>query len=122
MAEQIQKATGNSLRFAFDTISDATSQSVCVKSLSSTPEGSAAGKVVTIQGPSKEAQALRSDVVIQRECRNLLSKDEVLTPDISALSHTHIHCSWSLFQLRTHGPVPGFGCRPRAHGLMDAQD
>ena len=67
--EQIQKKVGNSLGFAFDTISDATSQAICVKSLSSDPEGTSPRKLVVVLPPKKEAQALRDDVVIQRECR-----------------------------------------------------
>lgn len=65
VVEQIQKTADSSLKFAFDTISDATSQAICVKSLSPSPEGTPQGKVVTIQPPNKEARALRDDVVIQ---------------------------------------------------------
>ena len=77
VVEQIQKTTGKSLRFAFDTISDATSQPICVKSLSPALGGTTQGKVVTIQAPNKEAQALRDDVVIQREYL-FCSKDSAL--------------------------------------------
>ncbi|KAF8603438.1 GroES-like protein [Ceratobasidium sp. AG-I] len=65
VVEQIQKTTGNSLRLAFDTISDAATQAISVKSLSSAPEGTTPKKLVVVQPPNKEAQALRNDVVIQ---------------------------------------------------------
>lgn len=67
VVEQIQKATSNSLMFAFDTISEATTQLICVKSLAPAPEGSTPGKLIVVLGPKKEAQDLRKDVVIQRE-------------------------------------------------------
>ncbi|KAG8709096.1 hypothetical protein FRC09_000863 [Ceratobasidium sp. 395] len=65
VVEQIQNATGNTLKFAFDTISEGESQFICVKSLAPAPEETAPGKVVVVLAPNKEAIALRSDVVIQ---------------------------------------------------------
>ncbi|KAG8699923.1 hypothetical protein FRC08_005031 [Ceratobasidium sp. 394] len=65
IVEQIQKATGNTIKFAFDTISGAESQVVCVKSLAPAPEGTTPGKVVVVLGPKEEAKALRTDVIIQ---------------------------------------------------------
>ncbi|KAG9096729.1 hypothetical protein FS749_007852 [Ceratobasidium sp. UAMH 11750] len=65
VVEQIQKATGNTLKFAFDTISEGESQLICVKSLAPAPEGATPGKVVVVLKPNKEAKALRNDVVIQ---------------------------------------------------------
>ncbi|KAJ1302582.1 hypothetical protein OPQ81_002899 [Rhizoctonia solani] len=62
---QVQKATGNTLRFAFDTVCNATTQAICAKSLAPAPEGDKPGKVVVVQPPNKDAQALRNDVVIQ---------------------------------------------------------
>ncbi|KAF8709706.1 NADPH quinone reductase, partial [Rhizoctonia solani] len=62
---QIQRATGNSLKFAFDTISEENTQITCVKSLTPAPEGTTPGKVVVVLSPNKEAEALRKDVVIQ---------------------------------------------------------
>ncbi|KAG9127727.1 hypothetical protein FRC07_010339 [Ceratobasidium sp. 392] len=64
VVEQIQNATGNTLKFAFDTISEGESQFICVKSLAPASEG-APGKVVVVLAPNKEAIALRNDVVIQ---------------------------------------------------------
>ncbi|CAE6363335.1 unnamed protein product [Rhizoctonia solani] len=63
LVQQIQRATGNSLKFAFDTISEANTQTACVKSLAS--QGTTPGKVVVALLPNKDAQALRKDVVIQ---------------------------------------------------------
>ncbi|KDN36241.1 hypothetical protein RSAG8_11004, partial [Rhizoctonia solani AG-8 WAC10335] len=65
VVEQIQKATGNTLRFAFDTVCNATTQAICAKSPAPAPEGGKPGKVVVVLPPNKDAQALRSDVVIQ---------------------------------------------------------
>ncbi|CAE6502755.1 unnamed protein product [Rhizoctonia solani] len=65
VVEQIQKATGNTLRFAFDTVCNATTQAICVKSLGPVPEGGNPGKVVVVLPPDQEARALRSDVIIQ---------------------------------------------------------
>ncbi|CAE6502805.1 unnamed protein product [Rhizoctonia solani] len=66
VVEQIQKATGNTLRFAFDTVCNATTQAVCAKSLAPASEEGKPGKVLLVLPPNKDAQALRSDVVIQR--------------------------------------------------------
>ncbi|KAG8709048.1 hypothetical protein FRC09_000899 [Ceratobasidium sp. 395] len=65
VVEKIQNATGNTLKFAFDTISEGESQFICVKSLAPASEGTTPGKVVVVLAPNKEAVALRSDVVIQ---------------------------------------------------------
>ncbi|CAE7226229.1 unnamed protein product [Rhizoctonia solani] len=65
IVQQIQRATGNSLKFAFDTISEASTQVLCVKSLAPSPKGSTPDKVVVVQFPSDDAKALRKDAVIQ---------------------------------------------------------
>ncbi|KEP53701.1 putative zinc-binding oxidoreductase ToxD [Rhizoctonia solani 123E] len=65
MVQQIQKATGNSLKYAFDTISEADTQTACVRSLAPAPKEATPGKVVVILLPNKDAKALRNDVVIQ---------------------------------------------------------
>ncbi|KAJ1308344.1 hypothetical protein OPQ81_004054 [Rhizoctonia solani] len=64
VVHQIQRATGNSLKFAFDTISEPHTQTVCAKSLAPAPEGTTPGKVVVVLLPNKDAAALRKDVVI----------------------------------------------------------
>ncbi|CAE6445640.1 unnamed protein product [Rhizoctonia solani] len=63
--QQIQKVTENSLKFAFDTISKANTQTDCVKSLALAPEGTTPGKVVIVAVPNEDARALRNDVIIQ---------------------------------------------------------
>ncbi|CAE6507528.1 unnamed protein product [Rhizoctonia solani] len=65
VVEQIQKATGNTLRFAFDTVCNASTQATCAKSIAPVPAGGNPGKVIVVLPPNKDAQALRSDVVIQ---------------------------------------------------------
>ncbi|QRV87251.1 Zinc-binding dehydrogenase [Ceratobasidium sp. AG-Ba] len=65
VVEQIQKATGNTLKYAHDTVSNATSQAICVKSLAPAPEGTSPGKVIVVLAPDKTAISLRSDVVVQ---------------------------------------------------------
>ncbi|KAF8606095.1 GroES-like protein [Ceratobasidium sp. AG-I] len=65
IVEQIQKATGNSLRVAFDTVSNATTQTICAKSISPTPEDAAPGKIIVVLPPDEEAQALRKDIEIR---------------------------------------------------------
>ncbi|CAE6428227.1 unnamed protein product [Rhizoctonia solani] len=65
LVEQIRKATGNSVRFAFDTISNAATQATCVKSLAPVPEGHDKGKVMIVLLPDPDAQALRTDVIVQ---------------------------------------------------------
>ncbi|CAE6366180.1 unnamed protein product [Rhizoctonia solani] len=65
VVSQIQRATGNSLKFAFDTISEGNTQTVCVKSLAPTPKGAAPGKVVVVLQPNENAKGLREDVIIQ---------------------------------------------------------
>ncbi|CAE6477090.1 unnamed protein product [Rhizoctonia solani] len=66
VVQQIKRATGNSLKFAFDTISEASTQAICVKSLAPAREGATPGKVVVVLFPSNDAKALRNDVVIQQ--------------------------------------------------------
>ncbi|CAE6516367.1 unnamed protein product [Rhizoctonia solani] len=65
IVQQIQKATKNSLKYAFDTISEADTQAICVKSLASTPKAAIPGKVIVVQFPNEDTKSLRSDVVIQ---------------------------------------------------------
>ena len=59
VVEQIKKATGDSLKWAFDTVSEAETQAICVKSLAP------GGKVVVVLLPDDNAKALRKDVEIQ---------------------------------------------------------
>jgi hypothetical protein len=77
VVEQIQNATGNSLKLAFDTISEGNTQSICVKSLAPASEG-VPGKVLVVLLPNKEAKELRKDVVIQREPKHEFLKVSVL--------------------------------------------
>jgi len=65
VVEQIQGATGNSLKLAFDTVSEDSTQSICVKSFAPAPEGTTAGRLIVVLMPSKEAKELRKNVVIQ---------------------------------------------------------
>lgn len=67
MVKQIQDATSNSLRFAFDTISEANTQTVCAKALGSAPQGAAPGKVIVVLPPKKEVTELYKNVAFQRE-------------------------------------------------------
>lgn len=64
VVEQIRKATGDSLKFAFDTISEASTLAICVKALAPAPQGTTPGKIVVVLPPNKEVKALRDDVVI----------------------------------------------------------
>ncbi|KAB5590277.1 Zinc-binding oxidoreductase ToxD [Ceratobasidium theobromae] len=60
---QIQNATGNSLKLAFDTISEGNTTGTCVLALAPAPEGTTPGKVEVVLLPSKEAKELRKDVL-----------------------------------------------------------
>lgn len=59
---KIKEATHDSIHVAFDTISEASTQSLTAKTFGPGP-----GKVVVILTPQKEAQAVRDDVEIQRK-------------------------------------------------------
>ncbi|KAB5590280.1 Zinc-binding oxidoreductase ToxD [Ceratobasidium theobromae] len=65
VVKQIQDATSNSLRFAFDTISEANTQTVCAKALGSAPQGAAPGKVIVVLPPKKEVTELYKNVAFQ---------------------------------------------------------
>ncbi|CCL98245.1 uncharacterized protein FIBRA_00239 [Fibroporia radiculosa] len=56
----IKDTTKNSLRYAFDTISQVDTQKLTVQTL-----GSSGGEVIVILGPSSDAQKLREDVKVQ---------------------------------------------------------
>ncbi|CAE6395221.1 unnamed protein product [Rhizoctonia solani] len=62
--EQIQKATENSLKLAFDTVGETDTQIICVKSLAPTPDGARPGKVMVSLIPKEDAKALRKDVIV----------------------------------------------------------
>ncbi|KAF8709703.1 NADPH quinone reductase, partial [Rhizoctonia solani] len=62
--EQIQKATENSLKLAFDTVGETDTQIICVKSLAPTPDGARPGKVMVSLIPNEDAKALRKDVIV----------------------------------------------------------
>ncbi|KAF8596207.1 GroES-like protein [Ceratobasidium sp. AG-I] len=65
VVEDIQKATGNSLRLALDTVSEAATQAICVKSISPTPKDGAPGNVGLVLYPDDTAKSLRKDVTVQ---------------------------------------------------------
>ncbi|KAF8681004.1 NADPH quinone reductase [Rhizoctonia solani] len=64
IVEQIQKATENSLKLAFDTVGETDAQIICVKSLAPTPDGARPGKVMVSLIPNEDAKALRKDVIV----------------------------------------------------------
>ncbi|GAB1523711.1 Zinc-binding oxidoreductase alcohol dehydrogenase [Rhizoctonia solani] len=64
IVEQIQKATENSLKLAFDTVGETDTQIICVKSLAPTPDGARPGKVMVSLIPNEDAKALRKDVIV----------------------------------------------------------
>ncbi|QRV87248.1 Zinc-binding dehydrogenase [Ceratobasidium sp. AG-Ba] len=91
VVEQIQRVTGNSLKYAFDTISDEKSQTICAKSLAPASED-APGKVVVVQMPNTVATALRKDVAIQPLGRSFAWSPKVQYP-ASAEDRQHM-ASW----------------------------
>ncbi len=62
VVRKIKEATHDSIHVAFDTISEAATQTLTAKTFGPGP-----GKEVVILTPQKEAQAVRGDVEIQRK-------------------------------------------------------
>ncbi len=60
MVKELKDVTGNSLRKAFDTISEPSSQKITVEAL-----GPGKGMVVTLLSVNPEAKSLREDVTVQ---------------------------------------------------------
>ena len=60
---KVKAVSGDSIRAAFDTISQPSSQKIAVNAIR--PDG---GKVIVILNPVEEAANLRKEVKVQREC------------------------------------------------------